>query len=509
MIRFRVYGDGQLVKQMTVKGSHLFGQDEIPIRSQLDFVDGEILGVRQSDTSVGLSTLWPIKGFGKVLLQTTRLPERDEPYNLNIEIARGKLLRISQKRGDWSLGELRLNGGQHQLIDNSLERFIEALCCMDEPEKASQLADESLALSVQAGEEMSLTHAELFLSRRTEMKGLGKHSFGCCIEPDRMGDQVYLQYIKDNFHFVTVPVNWKQIEPKEHEQHFDALDACVDWLHKNRIAVKVGPLVTFSPVTIPDWLFIWENDFEQVREMAYDFITRVVERYGSRVQAWGVVGGLNSENCFKFGFDQLIEMTRSAALAAKRAANRSLVLVELSEPWGEYYAYNPWTIPPLIYADMICQSGVNFDGFDVQVRFGRGAGGMQTRDMLEFSTMLDRFAGIGKPVHLSSVQVPSISDVRDNNGRIGEAGCWHKAWDVQTQAQWLEQVYTIALSKPAVETITWRDLADRPDGVLQHGGLLTSDLQIKPAFERLVKLKGELVRKGRNKSSKRKPPVKE
>ena len=501
MIRFRVYENGKPIRKMGLKGSHLFAQDEIPVRSQLEFVEGELMGVRQSDTAVGLSTLWPVKDFGKVLLQTTRLPERDEPYNLNLEVARGRLLRLNQKREDWSMNELSLTERQYQMIDESLEHFIKALCHMDEQAKASVFADEALSLAVRAGEEMAMRHAELFLSRRKETQGFGRHAFGCCIDPDRMGDPRYLEQIKENFHFVTVPLNWKQVEPKEQVQNFDKLDACVEWLSKNRIAVKVGPLITFSPVTVPDWLYIWENDFEQVREMAYDFVTRVVERYGNRVQAWSVVSGLNAENCFKFSFDQLIEMTRSLALAAKRASHRSLVLVEVAEPWGEYYAYNPWTIPPLIYADMVCQSGVNFDGFDIQIRFGRGAGGMQTRDMLEFSALLDRLSVFGKPLHLSGVQVPSAPDQRDNNGRIGEAGCWHNEWNPQTQAQWLEQVYTIALSKPAVETVTWRDLADREDGVLQEGGLLTADLKAKPAFESLLRLKGELVRQGRNKGN--------
>jgi len=292
---------------------------------------------------------------------------------------------------------------------------------------------------------------------------------------------------------VTVPVSWQQIEPKEQEQNFEWLDECINWLTRNRIAVKVGPLLRFSPLSVPDWLFIWENDFEQVREMAYEYITRVVQRYRSKVQAWDVASGLNAENCFKFTFEQIIEMTRSAALAAKRASHRSLVLIELSEPWGEYYALNQRTVPPLIYADMVGQSGVNFDGFGIKLRFGRGAGGMRARDLLELSSLLDRFGVFGKPVHLATVQVPSQPDPRNNNGRIGEAGYWHGSWTEQIQADWLEQAYQIALSKPYVETITWQDLVDRDDGIIQNGGLLRKDLSPKPAFDRLCKLKTELV----------------
>ena len=37
------------------------------------------------------------------------------------------------------------------------------------------------------------------------------------------------------------------------------------------------------------------------------------------------------------------------------------------------------------------------------------------------------------------------------------------------QAQWIKEFYTIALSKPFVESVTWNDLADQPDNSLLPG----------------------------------------
>ena len=495
MIRFRAFDGGKKLQATLLRGAHLFGQDEIPVRTQLEMVDGELIGVRHSDTAVGLTTMWNVEGFGQVMLQTTRLPEREQAYNLNVEIARGRLLRISQKREEWGMTDLQLSAENHQLVDAALEKFIEALSDIDQSEKAAGWADESLLLALQAGEAMALAHAQLFLQRRNSTQGFGRHSFGCYLDPGRIQDTEYLKLIKDNFHFVTVPVSWRQLEPKEQENDFEVLDECVNWLARNRIAAKVGPLLNFTPTAVPDWLYIWENDFEQVREMAYDYITRLVERYGPKVQAWDVISGLNAENCFKFSFDQIIEMTRTAALAAKRAAPRSLMLVEIAEPWGQYYAHNQRTIPPFIYADMVCQSGASFDGFGIKLHFGRGAGGMRTRDLLELSCLLDRFGLFGKPVHLAGVQVPSKTDARENGSKGGQAGWWHEPWTPDVQAQWLDQAYQIALSKPYVETVSWQDLIDCDDeGLLQHGGLFDAQRKAKPAFERLCQLKTKLLR---------------
>ncbi len=494
MITFDLTKAGRRLEPAIFNGAHLFAQDEIPVRGQLQIKNGHLLCIRHSDVPIGLATLWDVHDCGKIFLPTTRLPERDKPYNLAVELARARLLRINHKREEWGMADPKLNEEHLEQIDNALDNFIKALCCLDEPQKAAQLADQALVLALKGGEAMTLAHAKIFLERRALAQGFGRHAFGCCLDPLRMKDLDYRNHVKENFHFVTIPISWRQLQPEEHKLQFELLDECVQWLNRNRIAVKVGPLVGFAPAYLPDWLYIWENDFEQVREMAYDFVTAVVNRYGSKVQAWDVISGMNAENCFKFTFEQIIEMTRSVALAAKRSSPRSLVLVEITEPWGEYYAQNQRTVPPIIYADMVGQSGVPFDGFGIKLRFGRGSAGMRARDLLDISSLLDRFAIFQKKVHLAAVQVPSEIDPRDANAKAPDPGYWQGPWKPDIQAQWLALIYQIALSKPFVETVTWNDLADNPKGILAAGGLMTQDLQPKPALLRLQQLKGRLVR---------------
>jgi hypothetical protein len=148
---------------------------------------------------------------------------------------------------------------------------------------------------------------------------------------------------------------------------------------------------------------------------------------------------------------------------------------------------------------------VNFDGFGLKIRFGRGGGSMRARDLLEFSTLLDRYALFGKSVHLSGVQVPSKPDPRDNNGKIGQAGYWHDLWSEEIQAEWIEKALRIAYSKPFIETIAWQDVVDRDVSVLQFGGLLRKDYTPKPAFDAFMNLKNELLGPDRDHSHKKSP----
>ena len=79
---------------------------------------------------------------------------------------------------------------------------------------------------------------------------------------------------------------------------------------------------------------------------------------------------------------------------------------------------------------------------------------------------------------------------------------WREPWTELVQAQWVKDFYAIALSKPFVESITWTDLADRPEaGVLPSGGLLSTDLRPKAAYKVLKQYRLELL------NAMRRPPA--
>jgi hypothetical protein len=117
------------------------------------------------------------------------------------------------------------------------------------------------------------------------------------------------------------------------------------------------------------------------------------------------------------------------------------------------------------------------------------------RDLFQVSCMLDRFSTLGRPLFMTAVGAPgrNTPDPSDASmGRLDPAagGRWRKPWDLQLQAEWMEQVYRVALSKPFVESIAWANLADMGQ-TLPAGGLLDDMLQPKPVFERLHKLRDQ------------------
>ncbi|MFZ9032383.1 MAG: endo-1,4-beta-xylanase [Anaerohalosphaeraceae bacterium] len=491
-MEFQLFKNGKPLKSLSLAGAYLFGADMIPLRrvDKIAFENGVLACQKKSRDSAGLSLLWPIEGNGQLLLNTTRLPEREEPYNLNLELARARLMQITLKREDWALFD------QSDELDAMAQEvqnlFIEALQNISSPGEASVFADQALKKGVEFSEKLAAKHAEQFLAARFRNKGLGRHTLGCEINPALIGDEKYRKWLLEMFGFITIPVNWAQIETEKGEYDFELLDKCVQSLAGRRLALCAGPLLNFSPDHIPQWLLDKKPDYEKIREYAYEFISQIVSRYKKFIHVWRTISGMNAMNCFGFNFEQVIEMTRTACLAAKSADAKSRKIVEIVYPWGEYYAHDKTTVPPLVYVDMVIQSGISFDAFGLGFHFGKDEPGKHIRDMMQISSRLDCFAAAPKPVHVTGVSIP---DAHGEDGRAQQkAGSWRKEWDQDLQATWLEEFYKLSLARPYVNTVTYSCLADHCDSPMQSCGLLTEKLSPKKAFLVVAKFQRSILK---------------
>lgn len=495
MLSFVAYTDGKLADKMNLSGAYVVGTDDVPLRAEISFSDGIIHCKKRASGPAGLALLWKVVGAGTFMLETIRVQEREQPYILQVELARGRLIRISNKLEDWGLLEFDGATEINALITQARESLIKALQT-DTPEEAAAIGDESLSQAIQASEALSMLHSHIFLERRKQTEGFEDQMFGCSIHTDKLAPASQ-KGIAKGFDFATIPFSWRDIEPTEQSFNWKPLDRWVELLAKHKIPMRGSTLLSFSENNVPDWLYIWEHDFDTIRDLAFEHIRRIVNRYSSHIQTWNVITGIHANNCFTFNFDQLMELTRMSSALTKQLCPNGTAILEMVYPWGEYYARNQRTIPPLLYADMVIQSAVNFDAFGLQMIFGKPQDGMFVRDMFQISCVLDQFSKLSKPLHVTAVQVPSDTTVKKTNNVEGvstlEAGTWREPWSEQMQAQWLEAFLGIAMSKPYIESVSWCELADHSDQLIPHGGLLRSDLSPKKAYEKMLAIRKELT----------------
>ena len=479
MLRIRVIQNGQLAKTIDLGGAFLFGNDRVPLRAQVKFVKGEIVSDSRPRGAAALSIMWPVEGAGRLMLETPRLQERKQPYILHVELARAQLMRIIQKREDWGLFDFPEGEAIYKEIDAARKLLIDAVAADDEV-TAARTGEAAIAAGVRAGEAVSAFHAEVFLTRRRAANQLVEHPLGCRIDTGQ-NSETYLRRMTEAFDFAVLPFHWSSIEPKEGAHKPTRLDAWLKLLHQKKIPAAGASLLSLDPAFVPDWMHSWAKDYDHFRDSVVKHIKHVLKTYGSHVRSWELINGVHAQNEFGFTFEQIMELTRTSARLVKQMAPKSSSIIGITLPWGEYYAVDPGTIPPLLYAEMAVQSGIQFDAFGLEIQFATGNDGHYVRDLMQISALLDRFGTFGKPLHIIAAGVPSAK------GNPSD-GCWHGDWSEAIQAEWVRQFYRIALSKPFVETVTCARLAD---GVEQDG-LLNPDYSPKPAYREILALRREI-----------------
>ncbi len=468
----------------------MFGTDGTSLRrSRILFDSGVVECQKPTGDSAGLALLWPVEGFGRIMLPTTFLPDRERAYCLNVEIARARLMQIINRREEWSLFDNAQD--LEEISREAQDLFVKAVQRSRDPVVASQLADRSLRRAMVLSEKLALAHAEASFRVRKKAKAFGRSCLGCRVDLSRLAEAEYMERLTQVGAFAVVPTCWAQIELTEGRYDFAKLDQAIELLSAKRMVLGAGPLLCFSPEDLPAWLAQGTPTFEKVREAAYRFVTEVVTRYSRKIHRWFVLGGLNAINSLGFSVDQAREMTHAATMAVKAVNSRAFRIIEVAYPWGEYYATIPNAIAPIAYMDMIVQSGVGFEAFALQMRFGKDQSGLHMRDMMQIASLLDVFALMGKPLFVTAVETPS----QQGTGLFAPevAGFWHKPWDPVRQAVWLEGLCGMALGRPAVEAVVFENLVDRDASVITHSGLLTADLKPKDSFRMIRRLREGIV----------------
>ena len=495
-VKFEIYRNGQRVTAYDPVCAMAVGPESVPVPGDVLFRDGLLVVNRKDDHAVGAALLWDVGPLGSFMLETTRVLPRDKPYVLNVELARFRLMKIVQKQEDWNLFDFPKIERFLDKLHKGQQTFAEALGLLHDPSAASVMADAALEQAIDLSEQLAAFHAELLLNRRRQSNGLVRHVFGCKVDP-LVTNERYRETVATQFDYAVLPMSWKDVQPQEQAFNVEPLDSWVETLVKRRVPAIAGPLIRLDADHVPDWTVVFEHDFDTLREMAYDYVQKMVTRYRKQVAVWNVAAGLQTNTAFSLSFEQVIDLTRLLVTQVKTLLPGARTLVTITHPFGEYHARGRGGaaagVPPMLYAEMLANAGIAFEAFGLEIELGVPAVGHFNRDLFQLSCALDKFATLGRPVFLTAVGVPgrAAPDPNDNTGGAQDpalAGRWHRPWDPEIQAEWMEAVYQVALSKPFVEAVAWSNVAD-VNATLPGGGLLDDLLQPKPAYAKLQQIR--------------------
>jgi GH35 family endo-1,4-beta-xylanase len=315
----------------------------------------------------------------------------------------------------------------------------------------------------------------------------------------------YLELFAGLFDTATVPFYLGLYEPEPGRTGEKWLDGMAAWAQAAGIRLKGHPLVWHSPMIVPAWLPAATAEVEAVHERR---VREIVGHFRGRIGAWDVM----NEPTLAWFYDNpvaaweaelgVVEATRRALAWARAADPDALLLVNevnvgpllpaiplaLAHPLRALAAVrapvpgHPFSFRAFLQ-DLL-RAGGEFDAIGLQSHMHAGAW-----PLAWVWDTCEAFADLGRPLHWTELTVLSGSPKLIRPEDPG----WKPEWPgtpegERAQAEYVEQLYRLLFSHPAVESITWWDLSDRDAWLGAPAGLVRADLTPKPAYEELQKL---------------------
>ncbi len=496
VMRFKISPPPNLEEWPEAEQTCISGLDGRVFPTQVE-LEGDILSCRRPTSESGkLHVPWNVEGFGVPVLSTASLMERDEEYILAVELARGRISQVRDQRAAWEMSGMHIPDELAPLMKEAHQHFSKAVTQQKNPEAACEAANLAIERACEAADVLVTSYTKQRLAVRRKRFPQLPASLGC-----RLGqgvpDETTARQFTEAFNSAIVPIEWSQIEPDEGEYNWDTLDAQVAWCQDQKLLTIGGPLCSLSPGGMPGWLEQWKNDFYNLQSFVSDFVETAISRYVGRIRHWQVCAAANIGGCFELNEEQRLSLVARTLEVARQVDEEIQLIINVDQPWGEYQANGQHQLSPLQFVDALVRSGVGLSGVNLEYAVGFLPNRTSSREMLEFSHLLDKWSTLGIPLHVT-LAFPSSDSTDDKaSGRLSvNRPIWRKAWSEKSQKKWVERQLPVLMAKQPVVGIYWTHFSDAEPHRYPHAGLVDIDENSKAALERITRYRKFYWRSG-------------
>jgi hypothetical protein len=463
---------------------HMVGPDDLPWFGRAFFSGDQLVIERNESDSGRVFVPWQIDGAGQVLVGTSTLMERDRPYLLEVELARGMVNNLRNHMAQWEMMGLTIPDALRSEILEGTRQFSRASTTQNEGPTAADWAEQSLATSLEAMKHLAAEYAEQALDIRRNLARAATPWFGV-----RLGDSqpstATARQLSTAFNMVSVPTTWRKIQALEGRRDWEVADAQVQWAQQAGLRVCAGPLLELDDRGVPDWTYLWEGDLNSLLSFMLDHVHKVVERYRGQVHLWQVAARMTHGHALGLSEEARLQVAAKAIGTVRQLDPTTPVVVTFDQPWAEFLANEQLDLAPLHFADALTRADLGLSGIGLEIDVGYHPGGSIARGPLAISRLIDTWSLLELPL-LVALTVPSSSG-RDPqaNEKVQVLTGPNEEITPETQKAWIEQHVPVLLAKNTVQVILWNQLSDAEPHHFPHGGLLDAQNQPKPALEAL------------------------
>lgn len=475
------------ITSAALKGIYVAGNEEIPWPTRASWEDDMLVVERTISDSGAVYVPWRVDGLGQCILSTATLTERLRPYQLEVELARGLLNRVRNRVFIWEWLGLDTPAEFHQQLTDATQKFSRAATSQKKPAVAANLALESIDRTLGASDELVRCFAQQAIASRQEQTPIPA-LLGVAM-PTQQTDVSIRRELVSACNIVQLPVAWRALEVSEGTRDWKHTDEQLAWCQKAGLKVAAGPLLRMDDTGIPDWMYLWEDDFDNLTRLILEHVHAVVSRYSGRVHLWHVASRVNTGTLLGLEEEQRLQLVAQVLELVKKLDSRTPTVVSFDQPWAEYLSERDQDLAPVHYADALVRAGLGISGFGLELNVGYQPGGSTMRPTFEIGRLLDQWSVWGLPLMIS-LTAPSNA-VEDFHAKKGVEVQLDAEGD-DPQQRWAASVLPLLIARATVQIVLWNQIRDGEPHEFPHGGLFDERDQPKPTLQLMRDLRKSL-----------------
>jgi len=483
-IRFCLH-DRNRIAPSGLQRIYIAGMEEIPWSTRASW-SGDLLVVERSNSDSGnVYVPWKVDGHGIRILNSATLMERERPYQLEVELARGLIQRIRNRLFMWGLQGFEVSAEGKDQLQAATREFALAATSQEELAEAAVAANRAIALALTVSEQLVADYARQAIAVRNRQNRI------TTLLGVTLGDQTprvaLRRQLADACNIVQLPVSWRAIEGQEGKRDWQATDTQLAWAQKAGIKVAAGPLLRMDDLGMPDWMVLWEGDFDNLAQQLLEHVKAVVTRYAGRVHLWHVSSRVNTGKLLGLEEEQRLHLVAQALNVVRQIDPRTPTVVSFDQPWAEYLGHQEEDLAPLHYADALVRADLGISGFGLDINAGYFPSGSGQRATFELGRLLDQWSTWGLPLmlNLSTASAATADPLAKSIGEI-ELACQPERTEgtqaSDPQREWSASVLPLLLARNTVQVILWNQLDDSQSHEFPHAGLFDAQQQAKPTL---------------------------
>ena len=463
-----------------VSQCYMQGIEEVPWQSSNTLKERLLSIQRASSDSGQLYIPWPVTGRGRVTLCTTCLRESEEFYHLPLELARGTVGRLRNQVEHWRQMEVPVPDAVLQRTRDATRSLRRSATAARDSNTVTQAAEEAITEALDAIELLMQSVSSHALAKA------GKRNIFMAANLGARSGHKFPEDLLGAVNTIVVPFAWSEVEGSDSDSSEEFFSEQIRWSQRLGLRICGGPLLNFNSNGLPDWLYLWEEDYESLQSYMVRYVESVVRKFSGSVNLWHAWAGINSGQAMNLSEEFRLRVAVAALETLNRIDGSTPTFVSFSQPFGEYLSRQALDLAPIHYADTLIRAELGISGLGLELNLGYWPHGTLPRDILEIHHLIDRWSSFGLPLVLI-LNWPSEELADDNDCVVMPTGADQSTPD--SQAQLATDLIRSCLSKPMVQGVIWNQLVDADLAAWPHAGLFTENGAAKPILDNLKQIR--------------------